>query len=105
MKNKKSILAIAISIAMTLVILTGCQSATSGTVNEMKNTKSNFTEEQIAMFNYIYECEHTEDQIKLLGEDSVKYNEEILVKAYILQEVLPENGVELYMDWRAEAHS
>lgn len=102
--KKRSILTIALSMVMALMISIGFQS-TAEAVQITDNTKDNLTPELVEMFEYIYECEHTEGQIKLLGEDSVKYNEQILVEAYIIQEVLPKNGVELYMDWRAEAHS
>lgn len=108
---KKSIyksIAAALTLSLALTALAGCQSTTTVTPDNIRETESienKYTKEQLEIFNLIYDTEHSEEAVELMGEDDAFENEKSVVSRYVELEGLPENGLEMYLSWRETTHS
>lgn len=96
---KKVTIAAMIIMAM-IMVMSSCQSATT-----LEKVESNLTPEQIELFNNHYNLynETVEDDpiIAAVNLATELYEMELYVEQGLL---LPENGVELYKEWREAAH-
>ena len=106
MKKHIQILTAILSISLLLVCMTGCQSTAQApnAADNVASLESKFTAEQLEVFNQIYDNEHQEYWIDILGEDGVLMNEQSLIERYIQLEVLPAGSEDTYMNWREVTH-
>lgn len=103
MKKTQSIL-IALVLAVFIDILSGCQSS-----NSIEKIESNLTNEQLEIFEYVYDTSNswkeTEEFDQMRYESNLE-GEYYAISLYVDQDLyLPENGLDLYKEWRSVAHS
>lgn len=107
-KGIQKSIAAALTLTLALTVLAGCQSTATtapDNTNAIQSMENKYTEEQLEIFNFIYDTEHSEDAVELIGEDDAFENEKRVASRFVELEGLPEDGLEMYLGWREATHS